>query len=484
MKSDLPIVVLKFGGTSVASPARWRRIAAIAAEHTRAGQHPVIVCSALAGITDALGGLIAALDAGEAPANHLAEIRERHVALADALGVNVNAAIGDILQELSSLANDPVLDPAWRAAVFSCGERMSSRIGAAFLRGSDIDAAWLDARTVLRSSEPDSAPEARAFLSARCDYAPNATIRERVLHGGAASVTQGFIASAADGRTVLLGRGGSDTSAAYLASVLGAERLEIWTDVPGLFTADPRRARDARLLPRVTYDEAAVLGALGAKVLHPRCLAPAQDHSIPLAIRWTDRPEVAGTIIGAGASFEARGVKAIASRKGLALIRMRRDRSWQPVGFMSEVSACFHKHGLSMDLISSSPAEIRATIDLAATPGADEHLPELMEDLRSFCHPSLVNDVSCVSIVGTALTEEMPRMAAVMRLLGEPVVHMVSHAADDTSVSYILDRAVATTLVAAIHTAVFDGGDATHGHGPRWEELQRVETNATATALA
>src|SRR5690606_20663387 len=207
---------------------------------------------------------------------------------------------------------------------------------------------------------PRSADELRAAIDAT---------------GADVIVTQGFIAGTGDGGTALLGRGGSDASGAYLAAGFAAEALEIWTDVPGVFTADPRRLPDARLIRRLSYGEAEAAGALGGKVLHPRTIEPAREAGVPIRIGWTARPDVDGTRIAR--TRPPRGAKAIVSRRDLALVSMWRPSSWQPVGFMAEVAARFHQLGLSMDLVASSSSEIRATIDLAAFPSAAAELDRL-----------------------------------------------------------------------------------------------------------
>ena len=167
----------------------------------------------------------------------------------------------------------------------------------------------------------------------------------------------------------MLGRGGSDTAAAYLASRIGAARVEIWTDVPGLFTANPRAVSGARLIHRLGYAEAETLATMGAAALHPRAIGPVREAGIPMHIAWTRHPELEGTVIGS--QIGEAGVKAISSRNGLCLVSTRRPASWQPVGFMADVAECFRKHELCMDLVSSSPSDIRATVDLDADPSAE-----------------------------------------------------------------------------------------------------------------
>ncbi|PRQ03006.1 Bifunctional aspartokinase/homoserine dehydrogenase 1 [Enhygromyxa salina] len=473
--------MLKFGGTSVASPQRWRHIASVVMDNVRRGKHPVVVCSALAGVTDTLTALVDAVELGGAPDELLARVGELHQRLADALELELDAVLGDELSSLTQLSArvGPPCPEAWRARVLAFGELLSTKLGAAWLRAQGLNVHWVDARSLLEATPEPAGGAAQRYLSACCTHEPDPAARGRLASDTIdATITQGFIARNHRGETVVLGRGGSDTSAAYLAAKLQAERLEIWTDVPGLFTADPRFAAQARLLPRISYEEAAVFGALGAKVLHPRCLAPAHAAGILLGIRWTDRPEVPGTLIGAGPEFTRSGIKMISSRSSLCLIRMRRPRDWQPVGFMAEVSACFRNRGLSMDLISSSPAEIRATIDLAALPGASARVNELLEELEQFCVPSIIRDVACVSIAGTSVSTELPRLATALLLLGEPSVHLFSHAADDTHVSYVVDAAAARDLVRVMHAAVFDEVDGVKPPGPAWIELQGQNDHA------
>jgi diaminopimelate decarboxylase/aspartate kinase len=236
-----------------------------------------------------------------------------------------------------------------------------------------------------------------------------------------------------------------------------------------MFTADPRRCPDARLLRRMSYREAEAAGALGAKVLHPRTIEPARRAGIPIRIRWTAHPDVDGTVISRLRS--PRGAKAIVSRKDLALVTMWRDSSWQPIGFMAEVAARFHALGLSMDLISSSPSEIRATIDLAAFPSARDSLGRLCDDLAEVCRPRVVSRVSCVSVVGAGIGERMiagwPRFAP----LASAAVHLVSHSACGDHVSYVVDPRAEAELIAAAHDELLARAQNESTFGPSWRDL-------------
>ena len=290
-------IVLKFGGTSVASRPNWEAIASLARDRQDEGFRVLLVCSAVAGVTDCLNEL------ADRPAGHagLNEILDLHRALGRELGVQE----GDWLPQGRALLEECVealrqeSAPAARAALLAMGEWFSTRLGACFIRQQELDVAWVDAREALEiSPEPELSP-ARQWLSADCDARADRALTASWSGVGGLLVTQGFVARSPDGRTALLGRGGSDTSAALLAGRLEAERLEIWTDVPGLFSADPRLCADARLLAGVDYAEALEMAASGARVIHPRSIRAAAETGTPIVIGDMHRPDIAGTRIGA-----------------------------------------------------------------------------------------------------------------------------------------------------------------------------------------
>jgi bifunctional diaminopimelate decarboxylase / aspartate kinase len=481
-------VVAKFGGTSVATRAGWDAIAAVADRHLRGGRRVVVVCSAVAGITDQLTGITEIVAAGGDPTARLAEVARVHRQLGTSLGLSDPDRLlaGETESLAAACAAARPLTAAARAAILAHGELMSTRLGTAYLARAGRSVVRLDARRLLAAVADEDRDE--RYLSARC--APvRGGLRAAVEAAGAdVLVTQGFIAGNPAGETVLLGRGGSDTSGAYLAAGLAAEALEIWTDVPGVFTADPRRFPEARLLNRLSYDEAEAVGALGAKVLHPRTIEPARRAGVPIRIGWTARPEVAGTRIVR--TRPPRGAKAIVSRRNLALLTMWRPSSWQPVGFMAEVAARFHRLGLSMDLIASSPSEIRATVDLAAFPSARQDLDRLCAELEEVCRPRVLSRVACVSIVGEGVAVDLLARGRGFTAIGGAAVHLVSHAASGQHVSLVVDHEAEAELVAAAHRELLGaaGDDATFG--PSWARLRdradaaRAEPEVAVAAVA
>ena len=465
-----PWVVLKFGGSSVGDATRWPKIEQIVRRHLDGGRRVLVVCSAASGVTDQLEALIAALGRGEASGERLAALSRRHSELGAGLGLDSKAVLAPELAglEAACAACAGPVTPPQQAVILAHGELMSSRLATAWLARRGLTVARLDARHVLSAEVGDD--RAGNYLSARCTAAPSAAARAELERLAApVVVTQGFIASDPSGATVLLGRGGSDASAAYLAATIGAEAVEIWSDVPGLFTANPRAVADARLLRRLSFAEAEAIGALGAKALHPRTIEPLASHGIPIRLGWTSRPEVVGTKIGGGRS--PAGPKAIVSRKQLALLTMWRRSSWQPVGFLAEVATRFHRRGLSMDLVATSTSEIRATVDLGAFPWARESLEDLLADLSEVCQPRLMSKVACVSVVGSGVPPRLLGGLGSADPFAGALVHMVGHAADGNHVSVVVDETAVDDLVAAAHRHLIAGLDDDSVFGPRWEVL-------------
>ena len=457
-ESEPEWVVAKFGGTSVSTRTSWERIARIVRGHLDRGQRPLVVCSAIAGTTDALERLDDAAGSGSAVDAILEEIEARHVELGAELGIEGRALVEGELETLRSLslgsAQGPHESAARRAAVLACGERMSTQLGSHWLTGQGLTTRLVDARELLLATDR-TAPEEH-FLSAACGYETDTGLaRGLAALGGAVTMTQGFAARDDSGRTVVLGRGGSDTSAAYLGAIVGAHRVEIWTDVPGLFTANPHRIPDAELLEAISQLEAQTVASLGGEVLHPRCLEPARAAGIPIRIGWTEHPERPGTTITPGDTADAAGAKVVSSRADLALVTLDRGAQPQPVGFMAAMATRFQRHGLSMDLIASSPSRISATVDLAANPAARRLLPELLADLQEVGDAAVRESVCCVSVVGTGLTRHFEELHGVHRAFDGVCVHLVSHAANDCHVSWVVDEQHRDQVESALHRIVF-----------------------------
>jgi diaminopimelate decarboxylase/aspartate kinase len=475
MTVDSSWVVLKFGGTSVSSVSNWKNVAAVVRERLAEGLHPVIVHSALSGITDRLEQLLAKALTGEwEPV--MAQIERRHMDLARDLGVpQVAAELDHHFNELRRSAEGIHLigevSDRLRARVMANGELMATRIGAAFLAHESIDVQWLDARTLLHAEERAGATVRANYLSATCQFEPDAALQQRLATGRKVLITQGFIASDVRGDTVLLGRGGSDTSGSYFAAKLAARRLEIWTDVPGMFTANPRSVPNARLLKSLDYDEAQEIASSGAKVLHPRCILPVKHYSIPLTVHDTQRPSLAGTVITSTGGAGGARVKAVCIKKGITLVSMETLGMWHQVGFLADAFAVFKDHGLSVDLVSTSETSVTVSLDPAANALDSRAIDALVTDLSRLCRVEVIGPCAAVSLVGRNIRATLHRLGDALELFEEQRIYLVTQAANDLNVTFVVDEEQGDRLVRRLHDVIVWNAPSDEVLGPTWEQI-------------
>lgn len=478
--------VLKFGGSSVADPAHWPTIERAVRDVIARGERPILVCSALAGVSDDLEQLLAELDNGGSGEERIARLRRRHEKLAAALEVDADQLLEGCRRELDELLLSahhlPRLPAALRAQIMALGELMSTKLGAAWLRKRGLSAEWRDARELLVARPPlPGASAQQQYLSASCPYDSDRTL-QRQLEGIRAEVvvTQGFIARNSEGFTVLLGRGGSDTAAAVLAAKLQAKGLEIWSDVPGIFSANPHRIPDARLLEELSYEEAETLAALGARVLHRGSLEPVRTAGIPLQLRWTHDASVRGTRIGAVETDP--GFCGISSRHHLCLITVERSTG-AAVGFLAGVASCFQEEALSMELVASSPTRIRTVIDLSRAPGIVDRLPSLTKSLGDYGRARIDRAIASVSLVGRDLKSRLPRIARWVASLEDDELLMIDQAANDLSFTMLVPAERADSILERAHADVFEEGDlCADRFGPTWRELNNRQSRQLQAA--
>ncbi len=291
-------VILKFGGSSVAEPRHWKTITQVIQQKLANHKRPILVLSALKNVSNQLEGLLHQSVAGVHP-NAILQIKALHIDFASQLGLDMTAQLTPIWQELAQIGEqinqEQSISPKHHAQVVAKGEILSTLIGCAYLQKQGLNAVWQDARQLLiAQQQPDLWHH---YTSNQCDYQHNTKTQAYLSQVEQLVVTQGFIAADANQHTVLLGREGSDTSAAYLGAIMQAESIEIWTDVPGVFSANPKEIPTARQLPYLEYQQAEQLAQLGAKVLHPRAIAPAKQYQIPLWVKSTNLPKQSGTLI-------------------------------------------------------------------------------------------------------------------------------------------------------------------------------------------
>ena len=473
LPSDAPWIVLKFGGTSVATVERWRTILELAAARRAEGARVLLVVSALSGVTDALKALCAT--APEARPAALAALRERHRALAARMELSGVPAMERWLESLSAAAAEPRMSHHAQALVQAHGELLSSALGAAFLTANGLHAEWMDAREALLARELPFLSERARALSAQVEVAHDPPFAAAQAARGEVFIVPGFMARDGAGRTVLLGRGGTDTSAAYFGALLRAARVEIWTDVAGMFSADPRQVPNARLLQRLDYEEAQEIATTGAKVLHPRCLSPCRRARVPMWIKDTRHPELEGTVIGPQPPEEAPSVKAISSRRGITLVSMETVGMWQQVGFLADVFALFKQHGLSVDLIGSAETNVTVSLDPGENLLDSDAVAALAADLEKICRVKVIAPCAAVTLVGRGMRSMLHRLSGVLAEFGQMRVHLISQSSNNLNLTFVVDEEMLDGLLPRLHDLLIRAGalraDDGAIFGPSWAEL-------------
>lgn len=466
-------IVTKFGGTSVSSLATWNNIFGITKERIAQGFQPVIVCSALTQISNLLEQAIqAALKNEHGPV--LEDISLRHFVLCEALEVDTTLIRSeqDILSNLlNGVALLSLIPPKTHARIMSMGEIMMTRLGAAFLEKKGLRVLWLDAKDALLAKPLPFQTERMHYLSARAEVQLNAELKARLLASGAdVVITQGFFVANPEGETVLLGRGGSDTSAALFAATLGASVCEIWTDVPGIYSANPRDIPQARLLSHLDYDEAQEIASMGAKVLHPNAIPPVKKARIPMVIKYTAKPEHPGTRIEQEPDANAPLIKAIELKHSISMISIDMLDHWQEVGFLADVFSVFKRHGFSVDMLSSS--EYNVTVSLSANARLYERkkMDDLLAELNSVGRARLIEPCSAVSLVGNNIRAVLPQLGAVFEHFENKQIHLLSLASNDLNLTFVVDESHAEKLSVALHQTLIEDNPQSFHYSRSWEE--------------
>jgi diaminopimelate decarboxylase/aspartate kinase len=473
-------IVLKFGGTSVSRRHRWETIGRLMRARQEGGVRVLTVVSALSGVTDALKAIAAQAGNPAALQHGIEALIARHHAFASELDLDP-ALLASLDASLREVGSDPRAAPtnyAWTAQLLAFGELYSSTLGAHFLTQCGIDTQWLDAREYLRALDPPHQNDWSRHMSAMCAVQQRPEVAAALAERGTNFLTQGFIARLPSGAGVLLGRGGSDTSASYFGALLGAQRVEIWTDVPGMFSANPRLVPDARLLCALDYDEAQEIATTGAKVLHPRAIGPVREVRVPLWIKDTENPDLPGTEIGPERAQVAPSVKAISMRSGVTLVSMESIGMWQQVGFLADVFAIFKQHGLSIDLIGSAETNVTVSLDPSDNLLDVDTLEKLCADLAQVCRVKVIAPCAAVTLVGRGMRGMMHRLSEILAEIGARRVHLISQSSNNLNLTFVIDQADADGVVPNLHAllvrARLTGADGDSVFGPAWSELTQA----------
>jgi len=474
-------LVLKFGGTSVTGKQQWETIESLARQRLDQGYRVLLVCSAMAGVTNALQDLVEQADTHDG--NEVIKILSRHRQLASQLGIEAEDLLTEAAEQITSAlkriaaAADKADRYAGNASLLAVGEWLSTRIGERYLaRNLAID--WVDAREALQALAEDDLYSRRAWLSARCASHPDRAIQNRWLAKASLLITQGFVAAHPDDGTVLLGRGGSDTSAVLLASRLQARRVEIWTDVPGLFSADPRVIPNARLLRVLDYNEALEMAASGAKVVHSRCIRAAADAGIQLRVGDLGHIGLSGTTIKHHEGTSARGAEAIRGvccKKQMAVLLLQNLDMREHVGFLSWVFTQISQAGISIDLVATSETTTTVAFDMISNHLDEAILADLASKLQQRCAVTVFPKCSAINLVGRGARVALARLNPISAFFTRHPLLMLSQSANDLCISMLVHAGDADELLKTLHDALIGKGlDEQHTaevFGPSWREL-------------
>jgi aspartate kinase len=448
------VIVVKFGGTSVADAPAIRRASEIV--RGRLEREPIVVVSALAGTTNALLALAEQASRGQliGAVRSVEALRDRHLTQSAAL-LGTGDAADEVCAELSAMFDELAhlaealsvlgdLTPRSKDAIAAMGERLSSQLVVAAMRREGLPAEHVDAREVVITDDRYCGAEPQTELIAEA-------ARDRILpvvRRGGVPVLGGFIGATRAGITTTLGRGGSDYSAALIGAALGAESIEIWTDVDGMLTADPRVVAGAKLIEQIRFDEASELASFGAKVLHPSTIAPAVERGIPVWIFNSRNPSGRGTRI----THEAprRAVSAIASRGGIVLIQMRTAKMLLVPGFLRRFFEVFERHGVSVDVVATSEVSVSVTID------ESEDLDSLLVALRELGDVTIARGKGVLAVVGAGIGDGGEAMGRALGALAGVRVHLVSLSAAGINLSVVIDESETADAMRRLHAAFFD----------------------------
>jgi aspartate kinase len=454
------MIVMKFGGTSVADQAAIQRLIAIVRAARQAAiveaqdwRGPVVVVSALGGATDKF--LKAAADAGagnsESALAILRELRARHLEVANLIGEGaerdeagpfIHQEFDELERLVGALSVLREVTPRWFDSIAAAGEILSSRIVSAALSTHGLASTFVDARKVIVTGDehmaaPPLMKETAVALAAVVDP---------ILADRRVPVLGGFVGANVHGVTTTLGRGGSDYSAAIVGACLGASEIQIWTDVDGMLTADPRIISEVRVVPHLSFGEASELAYFGAKVLHPSTILPAVAQNIPVRILNSRKPQDSvGTLITRERPVTDLPLTAVASKKAVTVVDITSTRMLMAHGFLARIFATFERHRTAVDVVTTSEVSVSVTVD------DPRRLPQIAADLREVADVTREDKMAIICAVGDGLQRDSTFVSHLLESLGGVPIRMVSQAAARRNITLVIREDDLETALVRIH---------------------------------
>ncbi|MBM4868551.1 lysine-sensitive aspartokinase 3 [Vibrio parahaemolyticus] len=444
--------VAKFGGTSVANFEAMSRCATIIENNPNTR---LVVSSACSGVTNILVELANGVQDQEHRAELLKNLAEIHDSILAQLedATEASSEVYGILDTVTSLAEAASIQANTKLTdhLVACGELMSTHILAQLMRERGINAVRFDIREVLRTD--DNFGRAEPNVEAIAQLAQEKLIP---LCLDSVVITQGFIGSDEEGNTTTLGRGGSDYSAALIAEGVKASGLEIWTDVPGIYTTDPRIAPKASPIPEISFSEASEMANFGAKILHPSTLVPALRHDIPVFVGSSKEPEKGGTWIRHQVESSPL-FRALALRCNQTMVTLRSANMFHAYGFLAKVFEILAKHKTSVDLITTSEISVSLTLDQTDTSGGAPQLPQAArEELEELCKVEVEHDLCLVALIGNKMSERKGYAKQVFGTLEDLNLRMICYGASPHNLCFLVNESVAKQAIQKLHTELFE----------------------------
>ncbi len=442
------IIVTKFGGTSVSSKSNIQTIVAIV-EKEKKLHDIVVVVSALSKVTD----LLLAVAAGHKEA--IISLKEKHYELItdlwqdEQIKKELFSFVDECLNNILDICKVKITDKKLLDKIVSFGEIMSSRIIAQYLCTQGILSKQVIASDVIVTDSNFGRAE---FLS---DPTKNNAkkILIPLIAKSTVPVVTGFIGATADGRVTTLGRGGSDYSASILGFALGASEVQIWTDVDGIFTADPRIVKNARPIPEISFQEASEMAFLGAKILHPRTMRPAVKAAIPVRVLNTFNPTCRGTSIVKREERKSR-ITAIIFKRKVVLVTIKAEQMFMTTGFLAKIFDIFREGNISLDLVSVSEVTVSLTLDRVDT------LPDVVKKIEKFARVVIDEDAAVVSVIGEHIGRFPHAIQNIFSILDKKRIRvkMISFSAQNRNISCVIKSSLWEEAVQALHNGLLLGG--------------------------
>ncbi|WP_192459276.1 lysine-sensitive aspartokinase 3 [Musicola keenii] len=447
------LIIAKFGGTSVADFDAMNRSADIVLTDPNVR---IVVLSASAGVTNLLVALAEGLAPAERTAN-LDKIRQIQYAIVnrlthpDVIREEIDRMLDNVarLSEATALATSNALTDE----LVSHGELMSTLLFVEILRERNVPSEWFDVRKIMRTNDRFGRAEPD------CDALGELTqsqLQPRLAQGNLI-ITQGFIGSEAKGRTTTLGRGGSDYTAALLGEALRVNRIDIWTDVPGIYTTDPRVVPAAKRIDLITFEEAAEMATFGAKVLHPATLLPAVRSDIPVFVGSSKDPAAGGTLV-CNQTENPPLFRALALRRKQTLLTLHSLNMLHARGFLAEVFSILARHNISVDLITTSEVNVALTLDTTGSTSTGDSLlsSALLTELSSLCRVEVEENLSLVALIGNQLSQACGVGKEVFGVLEPFNIRLICYGASTHNLCFLVPSSDAEQVVQTLHRNLFE----------------------------